>query len=39
MFERDLAHAGLTTTKVAVEVVESFDRQQTEKLKRFIPLA
>jgi phenylacetate-coenzyme A ligase PaaK-like adenylate-forming protein len=38
VLERDLAGAGLTMMKVNVEIVPSLDRQQTGKLKRFIPI-
>jgi phenylacetate-coenzyme A ligase PaaK-like adenylate-forming protein len=34
----DLERAGLAGAKVAIAVVDSFDRQQTGKLRRFFPL-
>ena len=36
--ERDLARSGLEHARVTVRIVESLDRQQTGKLKRFLPL-
>jgi len=38
LLERDLKRAGLTMPKVNVEIVQSFNRQRTGKLKRFIPI-
>jgi phenylacetate-coenzyme A ligase PaaK-like adenylate-forming protein len=37
--EDELAHAGVATPAVAVNVVDAFPRQGTGKLKRFIPLS
>jgi phenylacetate-CoA ligase len=36
--EQDLERAGLRDPTVTIEIVDSFDRQQTGKLKRFFPL-
>ncbi len=37
--ENDLAASGLPQPRVAIRTVESLDRQQTGKLKRFVPLS
>lgn len=37
--EQDLAASGLGNARVSVSAVESLDRQQTGKLKRFVPLS
>jgi phenylacetate-coenzyme A ligase PaaK-like adenylate-forming protein len=37
--ERDLEAAGIANARVSVNMVESLDRQQTGKLKRFVPFA
>lgn len=36
--ERDLIAAGVTRPSVSVQIVDTLDRQQTGKLKRFVPL-
>jgi phenylacetate-coenzyme A ligase PaaK-like adenylate-forming protein len=36
--EHDLRASGLPTARVSIEIVDALDRQQTGKLKRFVPL-